>query len=79
LSKQEKLWATTDSLMIEKMFSSRNKWKGPIHMVVKKRKHTLKYQAISPAVILQKAVVDFGGLKKNYLGPQETKNKNIYI
>jgi len=33
---------------------------------------------ISPAVVLQKLVLDFGGLKPSYLGPQETnfKSKN---
>jgi hypothetical protein len=27
---------------------------------------------ISPAVVLQKAVIDFGGAKPSYLGPPET-------
>ncbi len=42
------------------------------HSINKKGKHVLKYWMISPAVILQKLVVDFGGLKPSYLGPQET-------
>jgi len=42
------------------------------HLVHRAGKHTLKYWRISPAVILQKIVLDFGGLKPSYLGPQET-------
>ncbi len=42
------------------------------HSVNKEGKHTIKYWMISPAVILQKIVVDFGGLKPSYLSPQET-------
>ncbi len=43
------------------------------HTLAKPGKHTLRYWMISPAVILQKAVVDLGGLKQTYLGPVETK------
>jgi hypothetical protein len=43
------------------------------HTIDKPGKHVLKYWMISPAVILQKMVVDFGGLKSSYLGPPETR------
>jgi hypothetical protein len=49
--------------------------KNSHHRISKSGKHILKYWAISPAVILQKAVIDFVGMKSSYLGPPETKKK----
>lgn len=46
--------------------------KATDHHINKQGRHTIKYYMISPAVILQKIVVDFGGEKESYLGPQET-------
>jgi hypothetical protein len=42
------------------------------HFIAQPGKHIVKYWMINPGVILQKLVVDFGGLKPGYLGPQET-------
>jgi hypothetical protein len=49
--------------------------KRSIHVLDKPGKHILKYWAISPAVILQHLVIDFGGLKSSYLAPPETSTK----
>ena len=46
------------------------------HNMSKPGKHTLKFWSISPGVVLQKLVVDLGGLKPSYLGPPETINKS---
>jgi hypothetical protein len=35
-------------------------------------KHTLKYWMLDGGVVLQKILIDLGGLKATYLGPQET-------
>ncbi|MDQ3843392.1 MAG: glycosyl hydrolase 115 family protein [Bacteroidota bacterium] len=47
--------------------------KNSEHTINKPGKHVLKYWMISPAVVLQKLVIDLGGLKPSYLGPPETK------
>jgi hypothetical protein len=48
--------------------------KTSLHTIVKPGKHVIKYWMISPSVILQKIVLDLGGVKPSYLGPPETKN-----
>lgn len=56
-----------------------NKWvaesiiiKSSKHNILQPGKHTVKYWVVSPAVVLQKIVLDFGGNKPSYLGPPET-------
>jgi hypothetical protein len=59
-----------------------NKWvadniieKVSLHSVTKPGQHVVKFWMIDPAVVLQKIVIDLGGLKQSYLGPEETKIK----
>ncbi|HEX7845140.1 MAG TPA: glycosyl hydrolase 115 family protein [Chitinophagaceae bacterium] len=59
-----------------------NKWvseniiiKTSRHYITKPGKHTVKYWMVNPGVVLQKLVLDFGGLKPSYLGPPETRVK----
>ena len=46
--------------------------KSSSHQINKPGKHVMKYWMISPAIILQKLVLDLGGMKQSYLGPPET-------
>jgi len=57
-----------------------NKWVGENiiiktsrHKISKPGKHIVKYWMVNPGVVLQKIVLDFGGLKPSYLGPPETR------
>jgi len=49
--------------------------KTSTHQINRPGKHLLKYWMISPAIVLQKMVIDFGGIKPSYLGPPETLNR----
>src|SRR5690606_15602202 len=42
------------------------------HQIDKPGRHTLRIYGIDPAATLQKLVIDTGGLKPSYLGPQES-------
>ncbi len=47
------------------------------HHIAIPGKHTIRYFMVTPAVVLQKIIADFGGLKPSYLGPQETLFKPL--
>ncbi|GAA4667459.1 hypothetical protein GCM10025794_19840 [Massilia kyonggiensis] len=42
------------------------------HEVKAAGRHTLKFWALDPGLVLQRVVIDAGGLKPSYLGPQES-------
>jgi len=57
-----------------------NKWvseniiiKTSTHKIEKPGKHIVKYWMVNSGVVLQKLVLDFGGVKPSYLGPPETR------
>ncbi|KAF8247687.1 hypothetical protein K440DRAFT_654688 [Wilcoxina mikolae CBS 423.85] len=57
----------------EQAVADGNVWKSVTkHMVLAVGKKTLKVWALEPSVVLQKVVVDLGGVKDSYLGPPES-------
>lgn len=42
------------------------------HVLLKAGKHTLRIRHLDPALVLQKVLIDFGGLKPSFLGPPES-------
>jgi hypothetical protein len=45
------------------------------HSISKPGKHIIKFWMVSPGVVLQKLVANFGGVERSYLGPPETRVK----
>ena len=42
-----------------------------LHKIEKPGKHSLRFRVLEPGIVLQKIMIDLGGLKKSYLGAPE--------
>ena len=73
LNKEDK---TSDKGIWNKWVSENIIIKSTTHNIAKVGKHTVKFWMVTPGVVLQKLVVDFGGLAQSYLGAKETLEQN---
>ncbi|MVM33987.1 glycosyhydrolase [Spirosoma sp. HMF4905] len=69
LNKEDK---TSDKGIWNKWVSENIIIKSTTHKIATAGKHTVKFWMVNPGVVLQKLVLDFGGLEQSYLGPEET-------
>jgi hypothetical protein len=49
--------------------------KTTAHGKLRKGKHTIRYWSLDPGIVLQKIVLDLGGVKPSYLGPPESSTR----
>jgi len=56
----------------EKVVSDNARYSHSKHTLRAAGQHTLKLWMVDPAVVVQKVLIDFGGLKPSYLGPPES-------
>lgn len=61
----------------EKSVTDNARYGHSTHVIPKPGYHTLKIWMIDPGVILEKIIVDCGGVKPSYLGPSESFHKIV--
>jgi hypothetical protein len=47
------------------------------HYVARPGRHTVTFWALAPGLVLQRLVVDAGGLRPSYLGPPESPYRPV--
>ena len=72
LNKEDK---TSDKGIWNKWVSENIIIKTTTHRITRSGKHTVKFWMVTPGVVLQKLVLDFGGVAQSYLGPEETAGR----
>jgi hypothetical protein len=60
----------------DKMVADNIRITSSSHLITRPGEHVLKYWLIDPSPVLQKIVVDAGGVKPSYLGPPESPSNN---
>ncbi len=60
----------------EKVVGDNARYARTTHTLVQPGYHTLKYWMVDPGVVLQKIIVDLGGVKPSYLGPPESFHRD---
>jgi hypothetical protein len=60
----------------EKIVADNARHSHTTHMLAKPGYHTLKVWMVDPGVVLEKLVVNLGGVKSSYLGPPESFHRN---